>query len=250
MGNELTVGWYGKLPSTGDFAGRGLNRDCVQTLDTWLQNGLAQLRLRLPDWQSFYVSAPCWSFLVPAKILAPHPVFGCIAPSADRVGRLFPIVTIGSVGASAMIHQYLPPKGRFHLQCTELIELAISRQTPIEEFDQQLETIEAELGAVQRSLAQRSNIANDILDILGANATPMDDNTIVPLQNDDPLTRRNLQLLTQRLKDFDGTGNESYWWSNIGTPSPAFVSHQSTPNSQLFYALFTQMRRSGANSAT
>jgi type VI secretion system protein ImpM len=242
MGNDLTVGWYGKLPSTGDFAGRGLSRDCVQTLDTWLQSGLVQLRLRLPDWQSFYVSAPCWSFLVPANILAPHPVFGCIAPSADRVGRLFPIVTIGSVGTSAMIQQYLPPRGRFHLQCTDLIELAISRQKSIEEFDQQLETIEAELGAVQRSLSQRSNIANDILEILGANATPLDDNTIVPLQNENSFARRNLQFVRQRLREFDGAGNESYWWANIGSSNPAFVSHQSTLNSQLFYALFTQRR--------
>lgn len=247
MTHELNVGWYGKLPSTGDFAGRGLGRDSVQTLDNWLQAGLAQLRLRLPDWQSFYVSSPCWSFLLPANILAPHPVFGCVAPSADRVGRLFPIVTIASVGASAAIQQYLPPRGRFHLQCTELIEHAISTQSSIEEFDMKLATIEKELGTIQRSLAQRTNIANDILDILGANATPMDDNTIVPLQNDDPHTRRNLQLLIQRLKEFDGSGDESYWWANIESANPAFVSHRLSLNSQLIYTLFTQIRRSGAS---
>jgi type VI secretion system protein ImpM len=244
IGNDLTVGWYGKLPSTGDFAGRGLSRDSVQTLDSWLQAGLVQLRLRLPDWQSFYVSAPCWSFLVPANIFAPYPVFGCIAPSADRVGRLFPIVTIGSVGSSSMIHQYLPPRGRFHLQTTELIEQAISQQTSIEGFDRQLEVIEAELGAVQRSLSQKNNLANDILEILGANAMPMDDDTIVQLKDDNPLTRRNLQLLTQRLRDFDSLGSESLWWANVETSSPVFLSHQSTPNSQLFYGLFTQRRLS------
>jgi type VI secretion system protein ImpM len=244
IGNDLTVGWYGKLPSTGDFAGRGLSRDCVQTLDSWLQAGLVQLRLRLPDWQSFYVSAPCWSFLAPANIFAPFPVFGCIAPSADRVGRLFPIVTIGSVGSSSMIHQYLPPRGRFHLQTTELIEQAISQKTTIEDFDRQLEVIEAELGAVQRSLSQKNNLANDILEILGANAMPMDDDTIVQLKDDNPLTRRNLQLLTQRLRDFDIAGTESFWWANVETSNPVFLSHQSTPNSQLFYSLFTQRRLS------
>ena len=98
------IGWYGKLPTRGDFVGRGLPRSWLRVWDDWLQQslagagqrlGAARLRERLlamPPWQGVVLPAqrgrPVWC--------------GVVAPAADRVGRVFPLLLAEAYDATAL----------------------------------------------------------------------------------------------------------------------------------------------------
>jgi type VI secretion system protein ImpM len=93
---EATPGWYGKLPTLGDFASRRLPADFIEPWDLWLANGLAAQRDLLGEgWLDAYLASPVWRFGLMPGALGPkepaHPTVGVLMPSVDRVGRYFPL---------------------------------------------------------------------------------------------------------------------------------------------------------------
>jgi type VI secretion system protein ImpM len=90
------AGWYGKLPSCGDFANRRLASDLIQIWDAWLCQGLMAMQRDNPDhWLESYLASPTWRFVVQVGFL-PAPFgatawSGVVMPSVDRVGRYFPL---------------------------------------------------------------------------------------------------------------------------------------------------------------
>ena len=98
MQAEEVTGWYGKLPSLGDFASRRLAPAFVEPWDHWLARGLAAWREQAPDgWLEGYLASPSWRFVLMPGVLAGAPADGTAAwagvlmPSVDRVGRYFPL---------------------------------------------------------------------------------------------------------------------------------------------------------------
>ncbi len=88
------AGWYGKLPSLGDFASRRLDHDFIEAWDHWLAAGIAAWREREPTaWLERYLSSPSWRFaLAPGVLAKGAPAWaGVLMPSVDRVGRYFPL---------------------------------------------------------------------------------------------------------------------------------------------------------------
>lgn len=90
------AGWYGKLPSLGDFASRRLSPDFVEAWDDWLARGLAGWREQSPDtWLDAYLAAPSWRFIVSPGVLPAAcgtvAWAGVLMPSVDNVGRYFPL---------------------------------------------------------------------------------------------------------------------------------------------------------------
>jgi len=84
-------GWFGKLPSLGDFASRRLPDVFVGGWDRWLQAGLARAREEDGDWLSGYLVAPIRRFWLAPGVLGPAGWAGLVMPSVDRVGRHFPL---------------------------------------------------------------------------------------------------------------------------------------------------------------
>lgn len=96
LDDASAAGWYGKLPSLGDFASRRLDPGFIETWDHWLAEGLAAWQEREPGtWLARYLASPIWRFvLAPAAL--PQPTrggcwVGVLMPSVDRVGRYFPL---------------------------------------------------------------------------------------------------------------------------------------------------------------
>jgi type VI secretion system protein ImpM len=89
-------GWYGKLPSLGDFASRRLEADFIEPWDLWLGEAMQAQRDAMGEgWLDAYLQSPPWRFVLmpgvlsgfdPERILA-----GVLMPSVDRVGRYFPL---------------------------------------------------------------------------------------------------------------------------------------------------------------
>ncbi len=85
-------GWYGKLPSLGDFASRRLTQPFVATWDTWLQHAMTASRTALGSaWLEVYMNSPIWRFLLLPGVIGDTLWGGIIMPSIDKVGRHFPL---------------------------------------------------------------------------------------------------------------------------------------------------------------
>jgi type VI secretion system protein ImpM len=92
----VAAGWYGKLPSLGDFASRRLHHGFIEAWDHWLADGLATWREREPAaWLQRYLHSPSWRFVLAPGVLPAPVATGCwvgvLMPSVDRVGRYFPL---------------------------------------------------------------------------------------------------------------------------------------------------------------
>ena len=89
------AGWYGKLPSLGDFAARRLSDAFVAPWDAWLAQRVAETQLALgADWLDLYLTCPVWRFFaMPGAIASTLPSCwtGVVMASVDRVGRHFPL---------------------------------------------------------------------------------------------------------------------------------------------------------------
>jgi len=86
-------GWYGKLPTLGDFASRRLDASFIDPWDAWLAQGIANLRASSEDtWLDAYLASPVWRFvLMPGVLPSGQAMAGVLMPSVDRVGRYFPL---------------------------------------------------------------------------------------------------------------------------------------------------------------
>lgn len=78
------TGFFGKMPATGDFIGRGLPPGLRQPLDRWLTACLAEIAPE--DWPPDGIRA--------RLTLGGMTVLVSAVPSEDRLGRLFPLVAL------------------------------------------------------------------------------------------------------------------------------------------------------------
>jgi type VI secretion system protein ImpM len=108
-------GWYGKLPSLGDFATRRLPHDFVQPWDAWLQEMLRLTRIMLgTGWEERYVTMPIWRFALLPGLVGTNGWAGVLMPSIDRVGRAFPLTIAAALpGGSAVAHALFDAAGWF-----------------------------------------------------------------------------------------------------------------------------------------
>lgn len=86
----VDLGFYGKLPTYGDFIQKRLPTDFINPWHEWLQAGMLACRERDPQgWMTYYLNCPAWNFVLPAGLCGQQPIAGVTIPSVDRVGRYF-----------------------------------------------------------------------------------------------------------------------------------------------------------------
>lgn len=94
MTGATVPGWYGKLPSLGDFASRRLEPAWIAGWDAWLAEGLGSMREARGDaWLAGYLASPPWRFVLSPGVLGEREGAwaGVLMASVDRVGRYFPL---------------------------------------------------------------------------------------------------------------------------------------------------------------
>jgi len=101
MSATVAVGFFGKLPSRGDFLRAGLSRGFTDPWDAWLQRVLPACRHLIgAEWDEVWCVAPAWRFALAGGQVGRAPVVGLFLPSTDRAGRHFPL-TIAAEGAES-----------------------------------------------------------------------------------------------------------------------------------------------------
>jgi type VI secretion system protein ImpM len=87
--DSVRIGFFGKLPSRGDFVRAGLSRAIVTAWDGWLQDVMPASH---ETQDTVLGSASAWRFNFGAGVCGPRAACGLFLPSTDRVGRSFPLL--------------------------------------------------------------------------------------------------------------------------------------------------------------
>ena len=94
------AGFFGKLPSAGDFVQRRLPAAFVDVWDRHFESAVAESRQALGGlWHDAYHASPVWRFLLAGGVCGESAWAGVMGPGADRVGRCFPMVVAAPIAA-------------------------------------------------------------------------------------------------------------------------------------------------------
>jgi type VI secretion system protein ImpM len=132
------VGFYGKLPSHGDFLARRTREGFVGAWDPWLQEAMTASRLALGDgWLEVYLTSPVWRYVCASGACGSDAVAGILVPSVDKVGRYFPLTVVTElppdtipVTAAACLEDFFDAAERL------LVETMAQEQIDFDRFDQ------------------------------------------------------------------------------------------------------------------
>ncbi|MGZ4960294.1 MAG: type VI secretion system-associated protein TagF [Methylomonas sp.] len=140
MVNQVT-GFYGKLPSHGDFLSRRLPRQFIEPWDRWLQDGVAASQEKLgKNWLNTFLVSPIWEFALSPGLCGEHAWAGVVMPSVDKVGRYFPLTLAAKVDHGRLASLFEPDCGWFDA----LSQLALSTLEygfDLKAFDEGLERL-------------------------------------------------------------------------------------------------------------
>jgi type VI secretion system protein ImpM len=137
-------GFDGKLPSRGDFIGRGLPKSFLTPWQAWVDASLTASRRTLGEtWLPAWMEAPIWRFTLPADACGPDAVLGLTLPSVDRAGRHYPL-TVAAVFAGIRT----PPADTAWLDAVETLALdALALDHPPEALMDSLNAVPEPTGA-------------------------------------------------------------------------------------------------------
>ena len=129
------MGWFGKLPSVGDFAGRGMPCVLQESVHAWMSSGMAALvRTWSVEWRDAYLLSPVWHFTINAGIWDKHALIGCIAPSIDKVGRCSPLLVLRSF-ETCDVRAALPPESHWLYRVDAALRRIIGECVAVAEVD-------------------------------------------------------------------------------------------------------------------
>ncbi len=146
----IEVGFYGKLPSHGDFLRRRVDEGFVAVWDEWLQECLQATRAALgPRWLDIYLTSPVWRFACAPGVFGRRPVVGLMAPSVDRVGRYFHLTIVAALPDHVNIVNAVTAGGSFFDSAERLaLDALAAERGDFETFDRQVAALGMELDAL------------------------------------------------------------------------------------------------------
>ncbi|QND54720.1 type VI secretion system-associated protein TagF (plasmid) [Phyllobacterium sp. 628] len=148
--DTVLAGYYGKVPSKGDFISRRLDRDVRSKFDQWLQLALQSSRDMLADeWMELYLNAPIWRFYLEANICGPYPVVGMMIPSVDKSGRYFPFLVAAQIPDFALSVASIAQADEWLHSLESTLLSVLDDEFDIDYFDRQLTKRAFDLGALE-----------------------------------------------------------------------------------------------------
>ncbi|MFS2223786.1 type VI secretion system-associated protein TagF [Pantoea sp. B65] len=213
MAERLSLGWYGKLPITGDFIQRALPEPIVASWSNWFQQGLTHWHHHTGATSDEFLRAPVWNFVLPATIGVQRIQMGCLLPSRDRVGRAWPLLALCSFAPSEWHPAQLTISGDWYQELGDTLWRGVRDGLSPEALEASL------LALAPLSVPEKQRSA--IMDVIG--------------YQDLPCT-----LSWREVADrFDPQQYISYWWSNRSDGYPhATHKHSGNLTAQLFSLLF------------
>ncbi|WP_051916808.1 MULTISPECIES: type VI secretion system-associated protein TagF [unclassified Serratia (in: enterobacteria)] len=196
------IGWYGKIPSCGDFVQRRLPATLVNQWAHWFQSGLIARQLSVPpDGRYSLNGAPMWNFVLPATLGTPFAQLGYLLASQDRVGRHYPLLAMWLVSPEQWRNEHLSLAAERYYGIGQILQRGVHQCHSIERIDRALQAL---------PLIEASQGESEITP-----GWPM------------------------AVAEFDPLQYGSFWWSTPGAGKP-FDAHIHSGNLtvQLFHHLF------------
>lgn len=141
MTEGLIPGFYGKVPSLGDFVLRRLPRPFLDTWDKWLQSAMTMSREQLGEnWLDVYLTSPIWRFGLSAGLCGDQAWAGVLMPSVDKVGRYYPLTIAAPLQDSQSLQLLFGNDGNAWFETLEQLALScLDDGAGIDWFDEQLQ---------------------------------------------------------------------------------------------------------------
>lgn len=97
------LGFFGKIPLTGDFIHRRMNSVFMNRWDEWLKVNILHSQNKLGEqWLPLYSQSPMWRFCIAPGVIDDKAYLGIMIPSVDSVGRYFPLTVVQAVEPKAI----------------------------------------------------------------------------------------------------------------------------------------------------
>lgn len=213
MPDRNVPGWYGKLPSTGDFLRQRLTEKKVALWSHWFQQGLVHWHHQEAASTTRFLRAPVWNFVLPVTPGLQQVQMGCLLPSCDRVGRAWPLLAVKTFSLSQWHPAQLTISGDWFQDLGATLFHAVREQQSADRLDEALRALPPLMVPEKRQSA--------IMDVIGYQDLPC------------TLSWREVA------ERFDPQQHISYWWSNR-SDGFAHATHKHSGNltAQLFSLLF------------
>lgn len=99
---KIFQGYYGKLPTRGDFVSKGLPRSFTGSWDTWARASLLASQQQLGEkWLDSYLTSPPYWYVLSSHNCGEHIWMGVVIPSVDSIGRYFPLTLCRTASINA-----------------------------------------------------------------------------------------------------------------------------------------------------
>ncbi|NLN69036.1 MAG: type VI secretion system-associated protein TagF [Alcaligenaceae bacterium] len=229
-----SLGWYGKIPSSGDFVHRRFDPSLMNGWHRWISQGLLSLKgMSVADSAQTYLKAPIWNFVLPVMQDSHVVQMGCITPSRDRVGRLYPLLAVLPVSVDDFNKQLIDGSARFYQYLGSQLFSAVSYGCSIAQLEHAIQEARVcmtpMLARSARLQAASSGQGSAILDILNAGH----ENAPIEKINDEVSSWPGLGDY------FNPYSHNSYWWtSQASGAGQRTLVHGGTLNVTLFNTLF------------
>jgi type VI secretion system protein ImpM len=156
------AGWYGKLPSLGDFATRRLSEDFVQPWDTWLCERISETKSLLGErWLSLYLSCPVWRFFAMPRAISERQQAcwtGVLMASVDRVGRHFPLTIAAALPTAPATGAEIDRVWQWLSDIETVALAALDFEHTAEQLDAQLLTVPLDMPSVLSASALSAEV--------------------------------------------------------------------------------------------
>lgn len=139
----MKVGFFGKLPSHGDFVQRNVSPPLCDYWDNWIKQGFSYCETELgKDWQATYYTAPIWRFCLPSGLIASNAISGLMMPSVDASGRLYPMTVFCELTQDIDVFSMFTMFSKEHRECSSgVIELLQQKRVDLDDTQQACERI-------------------------------------------------------------------------------------------------------------
>jgi type VI secretion system ImpM family protein len=144
MDSTSAVGFYGKLPSRGDFLQRRVSTEFIDVWDPWLQECMHLSRQTLQaNWLNAYLTSPVWRFVLAEGVCGSGAFAGVMVPSVDRVGRYFPLTLVAQLDVADCVLEIACGAGQQWFDAAEALALGAleSADLDLELFDSQVASL-------------------------------------------------------------------------------------------------------------
>lgn len=199
---EEYSGFYGKIPSLGDFVSRRLPRRFITPWETWLQEAIANSRQQLGDsWLDNYLTSPLWRFALTPGICGESGWAGIIMPSVDRVGRYYPFTLATRLEPTQNLFRFMEQSDGWFSSMEEIALFCLDDDFEIEELEKRLRVVTIPPAAIE----EHSIMGN------GSNNSPSNNAWHAHLGSQSALQSVYSGFLTQLMKKL--LFAYSLWWT-------------------------------------